>query len=97
MIENFFRMIMKKDKEGWQTVKYPPPLSKKVFGFIPIRIILLISIICLEAIITANISDKIHSNIGQIIITMIFIYIIYKTIIYYKKFKAMKQEGNKII
>ena len=97
MIEKFSGIIMKKDKEGWQTVKYPPPLSKKVLGFIPIRILLLISIICLEAIITANISDKIHSNIGQIIITIIFIYVIYKTIIYYKRFKAMKQEGNKRI
>lgn len=66
-----------------------------MFGFIPIRIILLISIICLEAIITANISDKIHSNIGQIIITITFLYVIYKTITYYKRFKAIKQEGNK--
>lgn len=97
MIEKFSNMITKKSKTGWEPVVYPPPLSKKVLGFIPIRIILLISIICLEAIITANISDKIHSNIGQIIITIIFIYVIYKTIIYYKRFKAMKQEGNKRI
>ncbi len=96
MIESFFSMIMKKDKKGWQTVKYPP-LSKQVFGFIPIRIILLISIICLEVIITANISDKIHSNIGQLLITLIFLFIVYKTIIYYKRFKRMKQEGNKRI
>lgn len=85
-------------KSEWKKVRYPPSLPKKFFGFIPTRIILLISIICLESIIIANISDKIHSNIGQFLMTLIFIFIIYKTIIIYcKRFKGMKQEGNKRI
>lgn len=92
MIKSFFRMIRKKDKNDWQKVKYPPPLSIKLFGFIPIRLLLLIILIFLEVIITTNISDKIHSNMGQIIITIIFFYVIYKTIIYYRRFQRMKQE-----
>ncbi|WP_152908881.1 FtsK/SpoIIIE domain-containing protein [Clostridium sp. L74] len=94
MIENFLRMIMKKDKNDWQKVKYPPPLSIKLFGFIPIRTLLIITLILLEVIIIVNISDKIHSNIGQILLTIIFFYVIYKTIIYYRRFRRVKQEGR---
>ena len=95
MIEKFLSLIKKKDKNDWQKVEYPPTLSIKLLGFIPLRILLLISLIFLEIIITVNISDKIHSNIGQIILTIIFFYVIYKTIIvYYKRFQGMKQEGN---
>ena len=94
MIEQFLRLIKKKDKNDWQKVEYPSTLSIKLLGFIPLRILLLISLIFLEIIITVNISDKIHSNIGQIILTIIFFYVIYKTIVYYKMFQGMKQEGK---
>ena len=96
MIENFFRMIMKKDKNGWQTVKYLSPISKKVFGFIPLKIILLIIIIILESIIIVNISeiDIFRNNIIQILITMVYFYLIYKTIVYYRRFQKNRQEGN---
>lgn len=97
MIEKFFSMIRRSNKNDWQKVNYPPPISFKLFGFIPIRIILIISLILLEFIITISISEKINSNIGQILIIIIFFYAIYKTIVYYKRFKRMKQEGNKNI
>lgn len=98
MIENFFRMIMKKDKNGWQTVKYPPPISKKVFGFIPLKIILLIIIIILESIIIVNISeiDIFRNNITQILITIFYFYVIYKTIVYYRRFQKNRQEGSNL-
>lgn len=94
MIGNFFGLIRRKDKYDWLEVKYPPPLSIKLFSFIPLRIILLISLVFLEMIIIVNIADKIHSNIGQIILTIILFYMIYKTIVYYKRFQGMKQEGK---
>lgn len=84
MIENFFRMIMKEDKNnGWEPIVYPPPLSKKLFGFIPLKIVLLIIIIIiLESIIIVNISeiDIFRNNIIQILITVFYFYLIYKTI-----------------
>lgn len=91
MIEKFLSLIKKKGK-GWQTVTYPPSPVIKLF-YIPLRLALVISLIFLEIIITVNISDKIHSNILQIILTIIFFYVIYKTIVYYKRFRGMKQEG----
>ncbi|WP_246579056.1 FtsK/SpoIIIE domain-containing protein [Clostridium algidicarnis] len=94
MIESFFRMIKRKDKNDWQKVEYPPPLSIKLFGFISVRTLLIIALILLEVIIAVNISDKVHSNIGQLIITITFFYFIYKTIFYYRRFQRMKQEGN---
>lgn len=45
-------------------------------------------------IIIVNIANKIHSNIGQIILTIIFFYMIYKTIVYCKSFRGKKQEGK---
>lgn len=93
MIEKVLSLIRRKDKSDWLEVKYPPPISIKLFGFISLRITLLISLIFLQMIIIVNIADKIHSNIGQII-TIIFFYMIYKTIVYYKRFQGMKQEGK---
>lgn len=98
MIENFFRMIMKEDKNnGWEPIVYPPPLSKKLFGFIPLKIVLLIIIIILESIIIVNISeiDIFRNNIIQILITVFYFYLIYKTIkAYYRKFQKNRQEGS---
>lgn len=99
MIENFFRMIMKEDKNnGWEPIVYPPPLSKKLFGFIPLKIVLLIIIIIiLESIIIVNISeiDIFRNNIIQILITVFYFYLIYKTIkTYYRKFQKNRQEGS---
>lgn len=91
MNKKFLSLIKKKSK-GWQTVTYPPSPVIKLF-YIPLRLALVISLIFLEIIITVNISDKIHSNILQIILTIIFFYVIYKTIVYYKRFRGMKQEG----
>ncbi|WP_349398837.1 FtsK/SpoIIIE domain-containing protein [Clostridium perfringens] len=95
-IENFFRMIMKKDKNGWQTVKYPPPVSKK-FGFIPLKIVLLI-IIILESIIIVNISEVniFKNNITQILITIFYFYLIYKTIVHYMRFQKNRQEESNL-
>ena len=97
MIEKFFSMIRRSNKNDWQKVNYPPPISFKLFGFIPIRTILITSLILLESIITISISEKINSNIGQILIIIIFFYVVYKTIVYYKRFKRMRQEVNKNI
>lgn len=88
---------MKKDKNGWQTVKYPPPF-KKVFGFIPLKIVLLIIIIILESIIIVNISeiDIFKNNITQILITIFYFYLIYKTIVYYRRFQKNRQERSNV-
>lgn len=94
MIEKFLSLIKKEEKNDWQKVEYPPTLSIKLLGFMPLRILLLIVLIFLQIIITVNISDNyIHSNIGQVILIIIFFYVIYKTIFYYKRFRGMKQEG----
>lgn len=94
MIEKFLSLIKKEEKNDWQKVEYPPTLSIKLLGLMPLRILLLIVLIFLQIIITVNISDNyIHSNIGQIILIITFFYVIYKTIFYYKRFRGMKQEG----
>lgn len=94
MIEKFLSLIKKEEKNDWQKVEYPPSLSIKLLGLMPLRILLLIVLIFLQIIITVNISDNyIHSNIGQIILIITFFYVIYKTIFYYKRFRGMKQEG----
>ncbi|WP_258351721.1 FtsK/SpoIIIE domain-containing protein [Clostridium perfringens] len=97
MIENFFRIIMKKDTNGWQTVKYPPPVSKK-FGFIPLKIVSLIIIIILESIIIVNISEIniFKNNITQILITIFYFYLIYKTIVHYMRFQKNRQEESNL-
>lgn len=94
MIENFFTLIKKKGNYDWLQIKYPPPFTLKLFGFIPIRIILLIALIFFEMLIIGNISNLIRSDIGQILITIIFFIVVWKTIIYYKRFLVMKQEGT---
>ncbi|MBP1890710.1 hypothetical protein J2Z53_002322 [Clostridium moniliforme] len=97
MIENFFRIIMKKDTNGWQTVKYPPPVSKK-FGFIALKIVSLIIIIILESIIIVNISEIniFKNNITQILITIFYFYLIYKTIVHYMRFQKNRQEESNL-
>ena len=96
MIENFFRVIMKKDKNGWKPVIYPPPISKRFFGFIPLKIVLLIIIIILESIIIVNISEFniFKNNITQILITIFYFYLIYKTIVHYMRFQKNRQEES---
>lgn len=98
MIENFFRMIMKKDTNGWQTIKYPSSVSKK-FGFIPLKIVLLIIIIILESIIIVNISEIniFKNNITQILITIFYFYLIYKTIVHYMRFQKNRQEESNLL
>lgn len=94
MIENLIRK--KKDNACWQQVKYPPSLPWKLFGFIPLRILLLCCLLCLEIVITMSISDKIHSNVGQLLLTIIFLYVMYKTTINYRRFQRMKQTEKNI-
>lgn len=86
----------KKDNACWQQVKYPPSLPWKLFGFIPLRILLICCLLYLEIIFTMSISDKIHSNIGQLLLTIIFLYVMYKTIINYRRFQQMKQTEKNI-
>ncbi|WP_455799785.1 hypothetical protein [Clostridium butyricum] len=71
--------------------KLPPSKSLKLFGFIPLRIICLSLIIFLEFSITTIASDKIHSNIGQLVLLIILGYMIYKTIIYYNGFRRLRK------
>lgn len=78
----------------WKRVRYPPNQRLLLFRFIPIRIILLIALIFFEILIIGNISNLIRSDIGQILITIIFFIVVWKTIIYYKRFLVMKQEGT---
>lgn len=33
VIEKFLKMIMKKDKNDWQIVKYPPSVAKKAWFY----------------------------------------------------------------
>lgn len=89
MIKNLIRK--KKDNTCWEQVKYPPSLPWKLFGFIPLRILLICCLLCLEIVITMSISDKIHSNVGQLLLTIIFLYVMYKTIINYRRFQQMIQ------
>lgn len=99
MIEKFFRVIMKKDKNGWKPVIYPPPISKRFFGFIPLKIVLLIIIIILESIIIVNISEFniFKNNITQILITIFYFYLIYKTIVHYMRFQKNRQEESNLL
>ncbi len=94
MIEKLIRK--KKDNTCWQQVKYPPSLPWKLFGFIPLRILLICCLLCLEIVITMSISDKIHSNVGQLLLTIIFLYVLYKTIINYRRFQQMIQTEKNI-
>ncbi|NGT90442.1 DNA translocase FtsK [Clostridium perfringens] len=89
---------MKKDKNGWKPVIYPPPISKRFFGFIPLKIVLLIIIIILESIIIVNISeiDIFRNNITQILITIFYFYLIYKTIVHYMRFQKNRQEESNL-
>lgn len=98
MIEDFFRKIMKKDKNGWKPVIYPPPISKRFLGFISLKIVLLIIIIILESIIIVNISeiDIFRNNITQILITIFYFYLIYKTIVHYMRFQKNRQEESNL-
>ncbi|MDU3642362.1 FtsK/SpoIIIE domain-containing protein [Clostridium perfringens] len=95
-IENFFRMIMKKDKNGWKPVIYPSPVSKRLFGFIPIKLILLVGILFSELILVTYISDRVHNSIGQILLLIILIYLFYKTIVHYMKFQKNRQEESNL-
>lgn len=99
MIEKFFRVIMKKDKNGWKPVIYPPPISKRFFGFISLKIVLLIIIIILESIIIVNISEFniFKNNITQILITIFYFYLIYKTIVHYMRFQKNRQEESNLL
>lgn len=96
MIEKILRIIKKKDTNGWQTVKYPPPVSKRLFGFIPIKLILLVGILFSELILVTYISDRVHNSIGQILLLIMLIYLFYKTIVYYKRFQKDRQEGSNV-
>ena len=51
MIEKFLSLIKKEEKNDWQKVEYPPTLSIKLLGFMPLRILLLIVLIFLQIII----------------------------------------------
>lgn len=95
-IENFFRMIIKKDKNGWKPVIYPSPVSKRLFGFIPIKLILLVGILFSELILVTYISDRVHNSIGQILLLIILIYLFYKTIVHYMKFQKNRQEESNL-
>lgn len=99
MIEKIFRVIMKKDKNGWKPVIYPPPISKRFFGFISLKIVLLIIIIILESIIIVNISEFniFKNNITQILITIFYFYLIYKTIVHYMRFQKNRQEESNLL
>lgn len=94
MIKKLIRK--KKDNTCWQQVKYPPSLPWKLFRFIPLRILLICCLLCLEIVITMSISDKIHSNFGQLLLTIIFLYAMYKTIINYRRFQRMIQTEKNI-
>ncbi|WP_321832889.1 FtsK/SpoIIIE domain-containing protein [Clostridium butyricum] len=84
-------MIKRRGSIEWLQVSYPPSKSLKLFGFIPLRIICLSLIIFLEFSITTIASDKIHSNIGQLVLLIILGYMIYKTIIYYNGFRRLRK------
>lgn len=95
MLDFIKKIISRNNLENeWKRVRYPPNQRLLLFGFIPIRIILLIALIFFEILIIGNISNLIRSDIGQILITIIFFIVVWKTIIYYKRFLVMKQEGT---
>lgn len=94
MTEKIINMIKRRNSE-WHQVSYPPSKQLKLFG-IPLRIICLSLIILLEFSITIIASDKIHNSIGQIILLIILCYMIYKTIINYRRFQQMIQTEKNI-
>lgn len=95
-----FRKFFNSNRKNteWNLVQYPPTIACKLFGFIPLRIFLLIVIIFIEITAIIAIADKVRSNIGQILLTIIFFYMIYKTIKCYKSFikRKEKQKNNNI-
>lgn len=97
MIKKFLSLIKDKNKKNsWKKVQYPNPVPFELFGFIPLRIVLLLIIIILENIIIINISQTVlfRNSIAQILITLFYIYIIYKTFTYYKEFQLMNQDSK---
>lgn len=89
--------IIKKEKDNntcWNQVLYPCPVPYKLFGFIPIRIALMIIIIIVEIFLIGFLSEKIHVFIIQIIFLILYFYLPYKTISYYKKIVRKFQEGK---
>lgn len=105
MIERVLSMISKKDNSDWQSVNYPPSISKKVLGIIPPRLIILFGIIYLEILAVLFISrieidfknillDIVLSFIFQILLLAFLIFVIIRTIIYYRKHFSSKQQKN---
>lgn len=105
MIKRFLSMILKTDNSDWESVNYPPSISKKILGIIPPRLLVLVGVIYLEILAVLFISrieidsknillDILFSFIYQILLLIILIFVIIRTIIYYRKHFSSKQQNN---
>ena len=89
MVLDFIRIILNinSTEDEWKRVRYPPN-SKKIllFGIIPIRICVLFLLIIIETYLIAILSELLRFNkMLQILIEVGYFYLLYKTIIIYKR------------
>ncbi|WP_262415064.1 FtsK/SpoIIIE domain-containing protein [Clostridium butyricum] len=99
-MENIFNMIKNKkdNNSAWRQVKYPTYSLSWKLGFIPVRIIVLFSIILSEIFTISFLSEKFHGFIIEILFFILFFYIPYKTIIYYSNLiKKVQDSKNNFI
>lgn len=89
-------IIKKKDSNGWTPINYPPKSLYKLFGFLPIRILVLLIILISEIFIIGAISEQefFRKTFFQLIFLFLTLYCPIKTILYYKKIIRIKQENE---
>lgn len=82
-------------KDEWKRVRYPPNSKMLLFGRIPIRICVLFLSIIVETYLISILSDLLFfSTILQILICILYCYLIYKTIFLYRIFIRKNKEKS---
>lgn len=100
MIIDFIKKVLNINpiKYEWKIVRYPPNSKTLLFGRIPIRIYILILSIIVETYLILILSDLLFfSTILQILIGILYCYLIYKTIFLYRIFIRKNKEKTSII
>lgn len=100
MIIDFIKKVLNINsiKYEWKIVRYPPNSKILLFGRIPIRIYILILSIIVETYLILILSDLLFfSTILQILIGILYCYLIYKTIFLYRIFIRKNKEKISII
>lgn len=100
MIIDFIKKVLNINSMNceWKIVRYPPNSKILLFGRIPIRIYVLIFSIIVETYLILILSDLLFfSTILQILIGILYCYLIYKTIFLYRIFIRKNKEKISII